>query len=450
MVKKIFKYLNSGNLRTQKLKKNVVGSLGIKMFSIVLELIRVPVLLSYLDSNLYGVWLTIVSVLMWTQHFDLGLSNGLRYKFTESLALQDNERGKKLVSTAYLSMGAIMLFAFIVLAPLTFSLNWNSLLNTTIVSNDVLQQTILLVLSIFVLQFVLELMSTLLRADQRAAISDIFKPIANVISLALVFVLGFFSENSIFLAGIAMSLPYVIVLLIANVYFFKRDFKDYAPSIKFFDQKYLKDIYSLGVKYFIGSVTALVVFSSSNILLANILGPTDVTVYSIAYTYFSLVVIFNTVIIVPFFSAITDAYVKQDFDWIKNSMKNLNYVALVFSAIVIIMLFAYKPVIHLWVGDRVLIPLDLAISLTVLSILTVFVSPYNNFLGGVGKLNVNMIIGLFKIVLFIPTAIFLIKTFGSKGLVFAMILINTLPNFIFGSIQYKMIINRKAKNIWNR
>jgi len=454
MIKNLFCFIiglfKSGEGRTQKLKRNVAWSTIIKFGQILIELAKVPILLTYLDTEKYGVWLTIVSILMWTHNFDLGLGSGLRYKLTESIAQDNDSRGRGLVSTAYFSMGLIMLLVFIVVAPILSSLNWNSILNVHTIENSELIITIVSIFLVFAVQFVLELISVVLKADQRAAISDVFKPVGSAISLLVIISLKFFSSNSLLYASLAMSVPFAVVLFIANMYYLSKDYSRFRPSFKFFDKKLLKDIYSLGVKYFLGQFAALVVFSSSNILLSNIINPEEVTTYNIARTYFGLVVIFYTIILVPFAAATTDAYVRKDIDWIKRSMKKLNLVALLASITIFIMLLASKFAIHLWVGDKVIVPYSLAIALTIYNIMSVFVSPYANFQGAVGKLNVRVYIAIFKIVTFIPAAIFLIKLWGAVGLVVAIIVINTLVNLIFGVIQYKKIINRTAKGIWDK
>lgn len=454
MINKLFYFIiglfKSGEDRTQKLKRNVAWSSIIKFGQILIELAKVPILLTYLDTEKYGVWLTIVSILMWTHNFDLGLGSGLRYKLTESIAQENDSRGRGLVSTAYFSMGLIMLLVFIVVAPILSSLNWNSILNVHTIENSELIITIVSIFLVFAVQFVLELISVVLKADQRAAISDVFKPVGSVISLLVIISLKFFSSNSLLFASLAMSVPFAVVLFIANMYYLSKDYSRFRPGFKFFDKKLLKDIYSLGVKYFLGQFAALVVFSSSNILLSNIINPEEVTTYNIARTYFGLVVIFYTIILVPFAAATTDAYVRKDIDWIKRSMKKLNLVALLASITIFIMLLASKFAIHLWVGDKVIVPYSLAIALTIYNIMSVFVSPYANFQGAVGKLNVRVYIAIFKIVTFIPAAIFLIKLWGAVGLVVAIIVINTLVNLVFGLIQYRMIINNRAKGIWNK
>lgn len=454
MIKQFFYFLigsfKSGEGRTQKLKRNVSWSTIIKVGQMLIELVKVPILLSYLNPEKYGVWLTIVSILLWTQQFDLGLGSGLRYKLTESIAQDDVRRGRSLVSTTYISMGVIMFAVFLIASPIFSFLNWNSILNTQTIENNELIITIISIFLVFVVQFVLGLLSVVLKADQRAAISDIFKPIGSIISLVVVLLLGVFSSNSLFFASLAMSVPFVLVLLIANVYYYFKDYKCFRPSFKFFDKHLLRDIYSLGLKYFLGQVAALIVFSSSNILLSNLISPQEVTVYNIARTYFSLMVIFYTMILIPFAAATTEAFVRKDYGWIKRSMKKLNLVATLLAVAMLFMLLISKYAIHFWVGDAVIVPISLGIALTIYYIISVFVSPYANFLGAVGKLNIQVCIAIFKIVVFIPAAIFLIKLWGAIGLVVAIIVINTLVNLIFGLVQYKKIINKTAKGIWNR
>ena len=440
----------SGEGRSQKLKRNVVWSSIIKCGQMGIELFKVPLLLTYLSPEKYGVWITIVSILMWTQQFDLGLGSGLRYKLTEAIAHNDLSRGRGLVSTAYTSMSAIMFAVFLIMIPVCHYADWNSFLNVRSISHEELSYTVLFVLLVFVLQFIFDLVSVVLKADQRAAISDVFKPVGSVISLVLIFILREYSSDSLFLASLAMSLPYVVVLAIANVYFYLSQYRAFKPSIRCFDKKYLKDIYTLGLKYFINQFSALIVFSTSSILISNIIRPEEAAVYNIANTYFNLPIIFYGMILIPFSAAITDAYVKEDFAWIKNIMHKLRYVALMFSVLSFLMLVVSPFAFHIWVGDKLVVPMALSIVMFIYTVLNVFVSPYNNFLGGVGKLNVCVCTSVFKIIAFLPVSIWAIRSFGTVGMVLSIIVVNTMVNLIFGLIQYNMIINRKAQGIWNR
>ena len=446
----LVKFFTNGNPRSVKLKKNIGASFIIKGVSIVLGLIKVPILLSYLDSEKYGVWLTIASIIMWVQHFDLGIGHGLRNKFAESLAKNDFNKASGLVSTAYFSMSVIMFSLFLILLPVVYTIDWNSILNVKTISSSELSNTIAFVLLMFVLRFVFQLISVILKADQHPALSDIFLPAASIISLTIVVLLKYFTEDSLFWASIAIALPPVVVLLIGNVYFFNKEYSYCKPSVKNYSKTYLRDIYSLGLKFFVGQMLMIIMFQSSNIILTTIVNPQEVTIYNIAQTYFNLPLTFFMIILTPYWSAITEAYVKDEFDWIKNNMWQLKKVALLFSLGIILMLLFSDIAFKVWIGDKVTIPFQLSVAFTVYSIIVLFLSPYSNFLSGVGKLNIGLRVAVYKSLFFLPVAIYLVKIYGAIGLIISLVIVNSLPNAIFNIIQYKKIINRTAKGIWDR
>lgn len=61
----ILKRITSGSNRSVAVKKNIIGSLIIKGFSILISLLIVPITLGYVNSEMYGVWLTLSSIMMW-------------------------------------------------------------------------------------------------------------------------------------------------------------------------------------------------------------------------------------------------------------------------------------------------------------------------------------------------------------------------------------------------
>ena len=220
LLEKLRRIVNSGSERSQIVKKNALGSLIIKILSIGVDFAKVPILLSYLTPDNYGLYVTIASIVYWTHNFDFGLGTGLRYKLTTAISNSDYKTGKELVSTAYISLTVILLGIILIAIPVVFSLNWNSLLNAGQLSNRELVLCILVVLVVFITQFVLELITYVLQAYQKSALSSVFKPIANLASLIIILILKLFSDNSLLYACIGLTVPIVIVLFIGNIVLF--------------------------------------------------------------------------------------------------------------------------------------------------------------------------------------------------------------------------------------
>lgn len=87
-IRKIF----NGDERSVLVKKNIAGSVLIKGWSCVVQFLLVPVTLKCLNQYEYGIWLTISSILLWVDQFDIGLGNGLRNKLAEAIARNEFER----------------------------------------------------------------------------------------------------------------------------------------------------------------------------------------------------------------------------------------------------------------------------------------------------------------------------------------------------------------------
>ena len=447
----IGRFIYRGHPRSQKLKKNIGASFILKGISIIISMVNVPILLSYLDPEKYGVWLTISSIVMWVNHFNLGLGHGLRNRFAEAIAHNDTERAKGLASTTYISLSVVMFTIMILLIPIIIMLNWNKILNVQTIPNSELIQSVLFVLVMFILRFVFELITVILKADQRPAISDAYLPISSFISLVLVLLLRMLVPGgSLFLACVIIAAPPLLLLLIANFYFFKTQYRQYRPALKFFKKKYLKDISSLGIKFFVGQLAGLIMFSSHNFIISNVINPTEVTVFNIAKRLFGLPLIYFMIVLTPYWSAITEAYAKDEFSWIKSSMNKLLKLGLVFSLGIILLLILSPFLYKIWIGDRVIIPFKLSLIFAVYNIGVVFLAPFTHFINGVGKLSLGIRIVIFKIVAFLPVSIILTNKLGAMGLVFGMLIVNLMPNVFFETLQYKKIISRTATGIWNR
>lgn len=450
IINKVIQFASSGSERSQTVKKNAIGALIIKVLSMVIDFAKVPILLSYLDSERYGLYVTIASIVYWTHNFDFGLGTGLRYKLTAAISGGNYQYGKRLVSTAYYSMSAIMGLLLIALVPIIAYLDWNSLLNTTVVPNQELILCVVVVLIVFVVQFVFELITYVLQAYQKAALSSLFKPLANLTTLIVVLVLKIFSHDSLIFACMAMTIPIVIVLFVSNIILYSKRCKYVAPTFRQYDKHCLRDIYSLGLKFFVSQSSNLIVFQSAAFLISHYVNPSEAAAYNTAFTYFGAIVMFNAMLLLPLSAAITDAYIKDDYSWLKNVIRRTNIISMLLTAVSLVILAISPVVFHFWIGDRLNISWALRVTMSIYFILNIWTNPYSSFVTGVGKMQVALISSVFKMILYIPIAIFMIKTFGTPGIMLSIILVNTLPNNILYTIQYNKIVNKTATGIWNK
>jgi O-antigen/teichoic acid export membrane protein len=448
---KYFNYIKyfytSGHERSVKAKKNIIASFGLKGISIIIGLLLVPMTITYVGTINFGIWLTLISVIEWFNFFDIGLGNGLRNKFAEALAKDQKELARTYVSTTYailLIIVGIVYLLFIIINPL---INWTKILNTSPQMGVELSKLVFIVFTFFCARFIVKLIGTIIVADQKPALNDSFNIISNIFVLIIIFILTKTTTGSLIRLGFVISITPVIILTIASLLFYSSSYRYCRPSYKYVQVKYFNELASLGIKFFIIQIAAVMLFSTSNIIISQLFGPENVTPYYIAYKYFMIISMIFTIITTPFWSASTEAYIKKDYYWIKKFVNKLIKIWAILSIILVIMIIFSNQFYLLWIGSKVKVPFDLSLIMGFFVIINTFSFIYVNFINGVGKIRLQLYFSIFETISFIPLAIFFCKIFGISGVIFARVLA-FLPGTIIIYIQYRKIITNTANKIW--
>lgn len=437
----------SGNQRSVTVKKNIIGSLCIKGCSILISLLLVPITLGYVSSELYGIWLTLSSIIVWLNFFDIGFSLGLRNKLAEAIALEDWNRGKALVSTTYFMMIVIFVPLCLILEFLVPHINWGAFLNVDPIYNDEIIQTLYVLIACFCLQMIVNVLSAIISAYQKVALSSAFPVIGNFFSLVIIIILTQMCPPSLVSLAFAISAMPIVVLSIASIILFYKKFKPISPSVKAFDKKYIKDLFGLGSKFFLIQIQVVVLYQCTNILISNVAGPNEVTAYNIAYKYLGVALMVFNIILAPLWPAFTDAYTKKDFVWMNNIYAKMKKVYLV-STVIIILLIVLSPFIyHLWIGTKAMIPFAMTITVGLYMILNSWDTLQVMLINGIGAIKLQTYVTLIGLIFHIPISLFLGKYLGAIGVVFSMIII-TVIYLSFFTVQINKILKRKATGIW--
>ncbi|MBI2418712.1 MAG: hypothetical protein HYV28_12585, partial [Ignavibacteriales bacterium] len=320
MIKRFF---GQGSERTQKTKKSIFLLFFFHMFNMIITLALVPLSIQLLGNVRYGVWVTVSSVIFWLNYLDFGIGNGLRNKVAESFALSDTQKARTYVSTAYFIFLLAALCVIIITLILNLFVNWQYVLNAPLDLSGELKLIMPFAFALFATQVFLKLINSIINADQRPALNGLISLLINGFSIGGLYIL-FISHNNSFLAFATVSfLMPVIILLVVSVILFKTSYTEIAPSYRCIDLSTSRALFSLGMQFFIIQAAGLVVFATQNLIISQVLGPAQVTVYNVALRYFSLVTLVFGVILTPFWSAYTEAYVKKDFIWIKKMVNKI-------------------------------------------------------------------------------------------------------------------------------
>lgn len=441
--------LNKGHQRSVKAKKNILASFIIRGCNIAISLVLVPLTIHYVNPTQYGIWLTLSSIISWFAFFDIGFGNGLRNKFAEAIAKGDHELARIYLSTTYAILSMIIAGILIVFFCINPFLNWATILNSPPGMASELSTLALLVFVFFCLQFVLQLITTIITANQQPAKASFFNFLGSLFSLAVIFILTKTTSGSLIYLGLSLGVTPILVLTASSLWFYTHDYKKYAPALKYVKFDFARNLMSLGVKFFIIQIAAVIFYETSNLIIAQLFGPEQVTSYNIAYKYFGVIPMLMGIITTPFWSAFTEAWVNKDVQWIKGTMEKLRLLCLTLSIIALIMLVLSNFVYRMWVGKQIII--SFAVSATIASyvIINAWNAIHSQFLNGVGKIKLQLYFALGGSLINIPLAIFLGKNLGIYGVVLSTTIISIVVAIV-SPIQYQKIINGNATGIWNK
>ena len=411
----------------------------------------VPLGISYLGKENYGIWLTLSSVITWFSLFDIGLGNGLRNKFAEARALGKNHDAQAFISTAYYTIGSISVVLVAAFISLNQFADWSRVFNTSSDLRGELSLLLPVIFGFFGLQLVTKLIVSIFQAEQHHSIQDKIQFFGQALSLMVVWLLTMTDGNSLLLFGSLYAALPVLILLGLNIFAFRGRYRAYRPSFSLCNKAYLSEITGLGLKFFIIQIAALMLFSTDNFIITQLFGPEEVVPYNVAFKYFSIVTMGYSILVAPYWSSFTEAYVKQDFDWIRASVSRIQKIWFLVPVALSLMVLLSNWFYRIWVGEEVRVPVQLSIAMAVYVAGLSFNMVYVYFINGIGKIQLQLIISIIIIIVNIPLSIYLGKYMGlgTTGVVLATALCLSASVVIF-PIQFIKLMDKTAEGVWNK
>lgn len=447
---KIKTFFTKGNERSIAVKKNIVASLGLKCVSILISLQVVPLTIGYVNPTKYGIWLTLSSIIAWLSYFDLGFAHGFRNRFAEAKAKGELKLAKEYVSTTYAVL--FILFSAILVITLAANrfLNWSAILNIDAAYNEELHVVFGLLACFFCMNIVASIFTTMLKADQEPALASVITTGGQLLAFGAICVLTKTTTGSLSFLAVAFSgAPCFLLTLVSVILFSGKRYRDVAPAIGHVRFRLTRNILGLGGQFFVIMMSMLVIFQFINIILSRLQGPEAVTQYNIAYKYFHVLHMVFVIILTPLWSAFTDAYVKKDYIWMKNTVRKLERMWLLSIPILTLMVVCSNILYQWWIGDSVTIPFSLSVCLAVYVLFQTCGNMYMYLINGTSKVRLQLIVYLSFAIMALPLMDLTCKLYGTEG-VLIIPMVAFFIQAVIGRIQIMKIINGKAKGIWLR
>lgn len=434
-------------LRDKNLIRQIFSSVSFKAISIVIGLILVPVLLKKLGQEKYGIWALLLSLVQWVSLMDIGIGNGLRIKLTEALSKNKQSEAKEYVSTAYYLMSIIAIPLMFIFLPIFFLFDWSDFFNSKDLSISESRWIVMIFVYSMIIYFVLSLLNQVMYAVQRSSLTSISPIVTSSFFISIIYFFSADNNTSLLFTCVVYALCLILSITIISVFFYK-EYTNLLPKREFFKKDKIKPLLSLGVKFFIIQITGIVIFSTDNIIITQLLGPKFVAVYNIPFVIFNNIGMLANIVMMPIYSSYTEAYSKGNLDWIKTKVIMLSKLVIPFTLFICIVVFLFPTILKIWIGDSIQVPEYLPLLIGLYSIVTVWNNIFSYVLGGIGKINLGMYITISQGILNIPLSIYFTKYcgMGLNGVIISNIICLGISAFISPIQVYYFIFYKKHTN----
>jgi O-antigen/teichoic acid export membrane protein len=448
VVKSIFQKFGISDSRSSNTLNQVILNFVFRIGTIFCSFLTVPLTLNYLDESNYGVWLTLNSIVGWFSFFDVGLGNGLKNRLSQTFVENDSQKARVLISTTYfllaLLLGVIML-VYVALSPF---LDWNFFLNAPNLDSNLNLIAFVTIFS-FCGRLLAELIFSLLSADQKTGYVSLLGFISSFLIIVAIFVLTNTIAPSLIAVACVFSITPLLVSLFSNFYFYSTTYRSLSPSWGSVKPEEGKKILNLGLRFFLVQIAVLIIYSTDNIIITHLYGPSAVTDYNVVYKYFSVVTVLWNITLVPYWTAFSNAYFSNDFEWVSKTMQRLTKVWLMVAVVIVILLMLSPALLKLWLQKDLHISYTLSGSMALFVLIGTFSSLYVTFINATGKIYVQLIASVIIAIINIPLSVGLSKmlNLGPAGVVIANCLCLSAGPFL-NYIQYRKIVTQTDKGVW--
>ena len=119
---------SEGQSRSRNYLNQLKGSVVFKGLAVLASFLVIPLMITYLGKERFGIWSTLLTIMSWVILFDLGIGNGLRNRVAEALAEGRQDEARDYISAGYTLIGLIALLVLVSFEILSFFVVWQDII----------------------------------------------------------------------------------------------------------------------------------------------------------------------------------------------------------------------------------------------------------------------------------------------------------------------------------
>ena len=414
---------NQGRQRLVRSTLTGATALIVRGMGFAVGLFMIPLVAQSLGIERYGMWLTLSSLLGWAGLVDLGLANSLTNALATADGQENRQTAQEAVSSAFWMMLLLSVTIGLGLCVAFPWIPWSSVLNVR--SQTALAEVNSAVLVTFLLilgRLLFAIPGQIYGAYQEGYLYQLWSILGSTASIAaLIAAVVFKSSTPVLL--IAFFGSAFLTDVGAALHLFGKRRRWLQPKISHFRWASAKSLLKSGLQIWIAQVAAIAIFQTDLIIVAQIFGAKAVASYGTAVKFFSLILLIQSVFVLPLWPAYSEALARGDYTWIKKTFRQSILLSLSWSIIVgLLVTFSSPFIIKSWVNPES-VPSTLTLLALMFRTVTLAADQCLSVLGnGLALFRIQAIISPAFAIANLALSLFLSRTIGVSGVAWATVL----------------------------
>ncbi len=332
-------------------------SLLVKGASLVVSLLTTPALIRYLDHNeVLGLWYTLLSVLLWVLHLDLGVGNGLRNRLTEELSVSDRSGARRTLSAGFLSLGgmtALLLPAGLWLVRVA-DLNHLFSIDASVVPPNTVKLSAAILLGGMLLRYLLGGITAAFYAVQLSAVNHLLHMAGCVFELVFLWTARPpDAATGLLWLSVAYAVLSNLPTLWAGLWLFSKwgRLGDCRPSPRLCDREHLRGVMRIGGVFFLSQICLVIISNTNEFLISALFGTSDTADYGICHRLGSIISMATAPMLTPVWSMFTRAASRGDRVWLSRSYRRLRRLGALAVGMQFLLVLFQPLILRLWLGE---------------------------------------------------------------------------------------------------
>ena len=413
------------NERHRRILLSATASFAAKAIQSLCMIVYVPLALNYLGKERFGLWQTITALIGSLAISDLGIGSGMISLIAATQGTDDRTKARRIISSATFIILLVAAIAAVLFAIIYPFIDWPAVFNAqSAIGARECGPAVAWTIALFLVSLPLNVVQATHLGYQEGFVPNVVQAAQNAVGL-----LGIFIATRLGYGIVGITILWfsgsILVRVINAIWLFGIQRRWLMPVLRFFNWTEAISLLKVSVLYFVIGASIAVGYTSDSFVVAQIMGPDKVTEYNVPYRLFSIVTVIIGFFLAPLWPAYAEARARGDVAWVKRTLRRSMLVSFGFNFFAaLILVFAGRWLISLWVKDAVAPSTVLMIAFALYLIVNGMHMPLSTLLNGLSIVRFQLVCWIAMAVTNLALSIWLTKLYGVPGVVFGTVIAN--------------------------